>query len=444
MAALAFGWSASASALSQPNNQVIPVGQSLQNLFNMLADPIDALLDAKTTPQTFLPACQVAFKTLQKNAGYQNAFGWYNVTDVKPTLADLHQILACNEPVGTEKKVSITADPAYLGGEVGFFEAVGNCADIKNPASVQYVFYSQPKWNPDAQNQNPFIHLIVYDSQSLPRTYYFAWEDLIQGGDNDFDDLTTSVAGVSCNGLPCKPFVDADDFDKDGFCEPDGLVTKDNCVDVANKDQLDGDSDTLGDACDNCPALANPDQADKDDDGIGDACDPVDDSEMSTGTGESSGGSGTTDSTGTTTDATTGMLSASESSGETAGESSGGGEQSASDTGGEASTGGNGVTTGGGGEEGTGGGSNPTNATSGGVEGSGGLEGGDGTPTTGGPVSGGGDTAGDTGSTGGGSGTDGVGEVPDSGCGCASTRDVGAPLTLALAGLALRRRRRDE
>lgn len=161
--AVALGWSGSAEALKQPNNQVIPVGASLQNLFNSLGEMINALNDAKTTPETFVPACEVQFKVLQRNAGYKNSFGWYNVGKTKPTLAELHQILACNEPINTVKKVSILTDPAYTGGEVGFFEAVGNCADINNPASVLYVFHSEPKHNPDAQNMNPFIHLIVYD-----------------------------------------------------------------------------------------------------------------------------------------------------------------------------------------------------------------------------------------------------------------------------------------
>ena len=46
------------------------------------------------------------------------------------------------------------------------------------------MFFSEPKHNPDAENMNPFIHLIVHDSQVNPRTYYFAWEALIQGGDD--------------------------------------------------------------------------------------------------------------------------------------------------------------------------------------------------------------------------------------------------------------------
>jgi len=47
----------------------------------------------------------------------------------------------------------------------------------------------------------------------------------------------------------------------------------DNCDDVYNTDQADGDEDTVGDVCDNCVEVVNPGQDDGDDDGIGDLCD---------------------------------------------------------------------------------------------------------------------------------------------------------------------------
>jgi MYXO-CTERM domain-containing protein len=440
--AVALGWSRSADALKQPNNQVIPVGASLQNLFNMLADPINALNDAKTTPETFVPACEVQFKVLQRNAGYKNSFGWYNIGKAKPTLADLHQILGCNDGVNTVKKVSILTDPAYQGGEIGFFEAVGNCADIKNPASVLYVFHSEPKHNPDAQNMNPFIHLIVYDSILNPRTYYFAWEDLIQGGDNDFDDLTTSVSGVACNGMPCGAFLDPQDIDGDGFCDPDGLITKDNCKEVANKDQLDTDKDLLGDACDNCPDDINPDQLDGDDDGIGDACDPIDNNDTSSSSGDSSGGesSGTTmgvDSTSGDVSTTGGDLStssstgASDSSPQTTSTSDPSATASATD-GSATATATATATDSGTGVSGTGSGS--SDSATGGDSVTGGSA-----PTEGSASA----TATDSSSgTGSGSDTADAGE-DGSGCGCRQTQPPGAAslALLLLTGLGLRRRR---
>jgi len=66
------------------------------------------------------------------------------------------------------------------------------------------------------------------------------------------------------------------DSDCDGYGDPghtDNECPDDNCPDIANPDQLDSDSDGLGDECDNCSNIYNPDQDDYDNDSIGDNCD---------------------------------------------------------------------------------------------------------------------------------------------------------------------------
>ena len=57
------------------------------------------------------------------------------------------------------------------------------------------------------------------------------------------------------------------DTDLDG--RPD---CNDNCINIANSNQLNTDGDTRGDACDNCPLLANSSQSDCNNNGVGDAC----------------------------------------------------------------------------------------------------------------------------------------------------------------------------
>lgn len=84
------------------------------------------------------------------------------------------------------------------------------------------------------------------------------------------------------------------DTDGDGHVD-----TADNCVDVANADQLDTDLDDEGDACDgdddgdlvpdeddNCPLLSNAGQADSDGDRVGDACDATADAPRDAGVTE--------------------------------------------------------------------------------------------------------------------------------------------------------------
>ena len=76
---------------------------------------------------------------------------------------------------------------------------------------------------------------------------------------------STDVFAVGDNGTVLAYSGDVDD---DGV--PD--IT-DNCPEIANASQANGDGDTHGNACDNCPTFTNENQANSDSDSLGNACD---------------------------------------------------------------------------------------------------------------------------------------------------------------------------
>ncbi len=120
--------------------------------------------------------------------------------------------------------------------------------------------------------------------------------------DNDgLVDASEPTAPTSCTGNPL-PSPHAGQFDpdcdddnvSDGANNPDGggpiVAGPDNCILVANTNQLNSDGDSLGNACDpdddndgildgadNCPVDTNSSQSNMDGDSLGDACDLEDD-----------------------------------------------------------------------------------------------------------------------------------------------------------------------
>jgi hypothetical protein len=80
--------------------------------------------------------------------------------------------------------------------------------------------------------------------------------------DADGDDF-----GDACDNCPAKVNVSQGDADGDGVGN-----ACDNCSEDANSNQKASDKDIYGDACDNCPNVDNPSQVDSDHDGVGDAC----------------------------------------------------------------------------------------------------------------------------------------------------------------------------
>jgi hypothetical protein len=182
---------------------------------------LDPWTSAAITPETFHPTCALTYTVMSRGtARFENAFGWYNASSKAPDPSDLHVMLDCHSAPGASVVLDLTKEPAWKGGDVGFFlvtpeahGAAGTCAGGNCCASVAdyqagagYVYYSQREFNPDGQGSNPFIHLLVFSSTITTQKYYFGWEDTYQTTSSDFTDLVTSVSGVECSGagLQCS------------------------------------------------------------------------------------------------------------------------------------------------------------------------------------------------------------------------------------------------
>jgi hypothetical protein len=181
---------------------------------------LDPWKDGAITPETFRPSCALTFTVITRGtAMFRDVFGWYNVTGSAPATSDLHPMLACGDTAGKSVVLDIQKDPAYRGGDIGFFLlspenrnqhsscAAGDCcASLARYAQgVGYLYFSERKYNADNTGPSAFIHLVTFDSKRTPRKFYFAWEDIYGGSNNDFTDLVTSVEGVECagGGQPC-------------------------------------------------------------------------------------------------------------------------------------------------------------------------------------------------------------------------------------------------
>jgi MYXO-CTERM domain-containing protein len=189
---------------------------------------LDPVADAKIVPETFHPTCPQTYTVLSRGtAKFKNAFGWYNVTPNKPGTADLHLMLDCNAGAGTAVVLDLKSQPAYAGGDIGFFLVTPEshatpgtcdggdcCATVARVANNQgYVYFSERKYNPDFMGANSWIHLLTYESKIAQSKYYFAWEDSNFSPNNDFTDLLTSVTGIQCSGAGV-----ACDTGKQGVC----------------------------------------------------------------------------------------------------------------------------------------------------------------------------------------------------------------------------------
>ncbi|UQA54815.1 DUF4114 domain-containing protein [Polyangium aurulentum] len=186
-------------------------------------NPLTAIFDAVTTPEIFsVPQTNgvygnVKVDDLIEGAGYENTFGWYNVSDP----SKLYPITPCADEPGSSKTVNFQTEftqGRYLGGFIGFFLITPENAPVANncgaTGNVGHIYYTEQAKNGDGN----YVHYLLYRSKKDPLAYYFGFEDLYRGGDNDFEDMFLKVTGLLA---PCTPSAEVCDG-KDNNC--DGLV----------------------------------------------------------------------------------------------------------------------------------------------------------------------------------------------------------------------------
>ena len=214
-----------------PQNYVAEMQQCLDRSEG--AGVLDAVFDADLQPEVYLPvpAEIIHFAVQAEGAGYRNSFGWYNVGDDVSNPANLHEIFPCrstgmcpcdNCPPASWRHayVDISADLNYKGGYIGFWlitpELIGStstnndhCSHIHSPQ--HRIYYTEKMLNDDGD----YVHFIVYTSVTHTRAFYFGFEDLFRGGDNDFEDMLVFVEGLVPLCIPRTEVCDAVDNDCD-------------------------------------------------------------------------------------------------------------------------------------------------------------------------------------------------------------------------------------
>lgn len=200
---------------------------------------IDPVRDAKQTPELFqVPGdpdsgfAEVDFEYLIHGGGYDNDFGWYNADDpselfimMGPNSGDPDWELENDwdgyNPwtqgtatrtfdFGASYEDWLAGEPGYHGGAIGFFLYTEESED-----GVRRLFYTEQELNGDGN----YVHFLIYESVALDLTYYFGFEDLFRGGDNDFEDNFFQVRGLVVPCVPEEETCDGQDNNCNGYVD---------------------------------------------------------------------------------------------------------------------------------------------------------------------------------------------------------------------------------
>jgi len=258
-ATIALSTSPARGIVTQIDGQVLPLSGRLQDGLDLAVDQggegvagaVDAINDAAVYPEVFLiPTLPngdfrtVEFFDVLEGAGYENTFGWYNVEDP----STLYGVLTCNgddSSTSHEPGDSVTIDfqaeadaGRYLGGFVGFFlvsenDSDDNCGEPSDLGIEEdFVVYTEAQLNGDGN----YVHYLIYESVEIVNTYYFGFEDLWRGGDNDFEDMLIRVTGLVQPCVPEPEICDGLDNNCDGEVDNDPVDAGEECIEIPDNE----------------------------------------------------------------------------------------------------------------------------------------------------------------------------------------------------------------
>ena len=230
--------------INQTDGTVLPVTNRLQQCLDRpgtgetTAGAVDAIADAAVLPEAYRPVFdaasghyRVTFVDIGEGAGFRNSFGWFWGGDDGTNPANLRTVFGCRTygtcdcPCATTRTRSIDFDtqPGFaVGRPIGFWlrtperldgtredgtfpggsctlpigcdptgtnvnDSCGGRLDTNNR-----IYFTSQALNDDGD----FVHFLVYESATRSNTYYFGFEDLFRGGDNDFEDMLVRGTGL--------------------------------------------------------------------------------------------------------------------------------------------------------------------------------------------------------------------------------------------------------
>ncbi len=226
--------------INQADGTVVPVSDRVQQCLDAsegVAGALDAVADATVLPEAYRPVFdavsgryRVTFTDIAEGAGFRNSFGWFWVGEDVTNPANLRTIFGCRTygtcacPCTTSRTIVVDFDtqPGFsVGRQIGFWLRTPERLDGSresaafpsgcpmalgcDPAGTNVddscggrrdtnnrIYFTSAALNDDGD----FVHFLVHRSARLTNTYYFGFEDLYRGGDNDYEDMLVRGTGL--------------------------------------------------------------------------------------------------------------------------------------------------------------------------------------------------------------------------------------------------------